>query len=149
MDQPPSPSATGPSAIPAVKRTSNKIPAHTRPNPMVQPPPPSAKEAEKDEAALSSSSTWPEDHAPHGVLEERHTILAGLPNGSVAQNIAVPVPRLAHDFRLCCQWASINPLGKGAWGQRTWVGLGGGHWSALWGKGTIVVCIPSWDLFLM
>lgn len=92
----------------------------------------------KNGEPASSSSTWPEDRAPHGTAEERDMILAGLPDDSVAQSIDVPIPKLAHDFRLCCQWASINPVGKGPWGQRTWVGLGGGHWSALWGKGTIV-----------
>lgn len=97
----------------------------------------------------SSSSTWPEDHAPHGTPEEKQTILAGLPEGSVAQSVAVPIPRLAHDFRLSCQWASINPVGKGAWGQRTWVGLGSGHWSALWGKGTVVVCTHRLKAIIM
>lgn len=78
--------------------------------------------------------------APHGTPEEAQTILAGLPESSLGRTIALPAPRIVHDFRLAAALERKVALGKSCWGERNWIGICGGDWSATWGKGKIVVC---------
>lgn len=66
-------------------------------------------------------------------------ILAGLSAGSLGQTIALPGPRLVHDFRLTAALERKVALGRSCWGERNWIGICGGEWSATWGKGKIVV----------
>ncbi len=62
-----------------------------------------------------------------------------LPASFTPQAFPLPVPSLSHDFRLVCNLASrisvgTTPLG----GQRNWVGISDGWFSARWGSGVIV-----------
>lgn len=82
------------------------------------------------------------DHAPEGTPAERETILSGLsPAGGLGQTITLAVPRLVHDFRLAANLERKIGLGQSCWGERNWIGICGGVWSATWGKGRIVVCL--------
>lgn len=111
---------------------------------MAPPPPSGAEEAflpvltsDTDQAAPPARR---EDREPQGTPEEAQTILGGLPAGTLGQSIALPVPRIVHDFRLSVRLERKVALGKSCWGERNWIGICGGDWSATWGKGEIVVC---------
>lgn len=80
-----------------------------------------------------------DDRAPKGTPGERQAILGGLPPGSLGQTVDLPVPRLVHDFRLSARLDRRIALGQSCWGERNWIGIRGGEWSAPWGKGKIVV----------
>lgn len=84
-----------------------------------------------------------DEHEPRGTPDEAQTILtAGLSPGSLGQTIALPQPRLVHDFRLRAKLEGKVALGQSCWGERNWISICGGEWSATWGKGTILVrCI--------
>lgn len=130
--------------------------SHTK-TPMAQPPPPpSSSGAAGGEAPAfllpvpTSDTNQPaavttrdaDDHAPRGTPEEVRGIVEGLAAGSVGRSLALPVPRIAHDFRLSAKLERKIALGQSCWGERNWIGICGGEWSATWGKGKIVVCIP-------
>lgn len=66
-------------------------------------------------------------------------ISAGFSAGSLARTIGLPVPRLKLDFRMQARLEGKVALGKSCWGERNWIGICGGEWSAAWGKGTVVV----------
>lgn len=76
----------------------------------------------------------------------REAILGGLSGGSLGQTIALPAPRLVHDFRLSAALERKVALGRSCWGERNWIGICGGEWSATWGRGKIVV--SCFDLFV-
>lgn len=78
-------------------------------------------------------------HAPRGTPEEAQRVLAGLPAGSLGQAVALPAPRIVRDFRLSAALERKVALGRGCWGERNWIGISGGAWSATWGRGKIVV----------
>lgn len=82
-------------------------------------------------------------HAPRGSSEEARSaaavILGGLPAGSLGQTMALPAPRIVHDFRLSAALERKVALGRSCWGERNWIGICGGQWSATWGRGKIVV----------
>lgn len=81
------------------------------------------------------------DHIPEGTPAEHEKILSGLlPAGGLGQTISLAVPRLVHDFRLAANLERKIGLGQSCWGERNWIGICGGAWSATWGKGRIVVC---------
>lgn len=81
-----------------------------------------------------------DEHEPRGTPDEAQTVLtAGLSPDSLGQTIALPQPRLVHDFRLRAKLEGKVALGQSCWGERNWIGICGGEWSATWGKGTIVV----------
>lgn len=80
-----------------------------------------------------------DEHEPRGTPDEAQTITAGLSPGSLGQTIALPQPRLVHDFRLRARLEGKVALGQSCWGERNWIGICGGEWSATWGHGTIVV----------
>lgn len=69
----------------------------------------------------------------------RAAILGGLSGGSLGQTMALPAPRLVHDFRLSAALERKVALGRSCWGERNWIGICGGEWSATWGRGKIVV----------
>ncbi|CAN8099724.1 unnamed protein product [Discula destructiva] len=79
-----------------------------------------------------------DDHTPKGTAEDTKTILDGLSAGSLGQSIALPAPSIAHDFRLSANLDRKIALGQSCWGERNWIGICGGEWSATWGKGKIV-----------
>lgn len=86
-------------------------------------------------------------HAPRGSSEEARSaaavILGGLPAGSLGQTMALPAPRIVHDFRLSAALERKVALGRSCWGERNWIGICGGQWSATWGRGKIVVWFSS------
>ncbi|KAL1871911.1 hypothetical protein Daus18300_004545 [Diaporthe australafricana] len=84
------------------------------------------------------ATTRPNDHAPQGTSAEADKILAGFTPGSLAQTIALPAPRIVHDFRMQASLEGKVALGRSCWGERNWIGICGGEWSATWGKGTVV-----------
>lgn len=57
----------------------------------------------------------------------------------MGRSIALPVPSIVHDFRLSAKLERKIALGQSCWGERNWIGICGGEWSATWGKGKIVV----------
>lgn len=67
------------------------------------------------------------------------TISAGFSAGSLARTIALPAPRLEQDFRMQARLEGKVALGRSCWGERNWIGICGGEWSAAWGRGTVVV----------
>lgn len=69
-------------------------------------------------------------------------ISAGFSAGSLARTISLPTPRLERDFRMQASLEGKVALGKSCWGERNWIGICGGEWSATWGKGTVVVSFP-------
>lgn len=87
-------------------------------------------------------------HEPRGTPEDAQTITAGLSPGSLGQTIALPAPRLVHDFRMRAQLEGKVALGQSCWGERNWIGICGGEWSATWGKGTVVVRLSSLSVSL-
>lgn len=66
-------------------------------------------------------------------------ISAGFSAGSLARTIGLPKPRLERDFRMQAHLEGKVALGRSCWGERNWIGICGGEWSAAWGKGTVVV----------
>lgn len=101
------------------------------------PPNPPSTSATTTTIAQSS-----DDHATEGAPAEREKILSGLvPAGGLGQTITLAVPRLVHDFRLAANLERKIGLGQSCWGERNWIGICGGVWSATWGKGRIVVRI--------
>lgn len=106
-----------------------------------------------DQASTANATTTTalrlDDHEPKGVPEERQTILSGFPSGNLGQTIALPIPRIVHDFRMSATLDGKIPLGQSCWGERNWIGISGGDWSATWGRGTVVVgvaCEISCDM---
>ncbi|KAH8788264.1 hypothetical protein F5883DRAFT_635160 [Diaporthe sp. PMI_573] len=65
-------------------------------------------------------------------------ISAGFSAGSLARTIGLPKPRLERDFRMQARLEGKVALGRSCWGERNWIGICGGEWSAAWGKGTVV-----------
>lgn len=94
-----------------------------------------------------ATNTRPDDHAPQGTPAEADTIVAGFTTGSLAQTIALPAPRTVRDFRMQASLERKVALGRSCWGERNWIGICGGEWSATWGKGTVVVCYLGHMLF--
>lgn len=74
-------------------------------------------------------------------------ISAGFSAGSLARTIALPTPRLERDFRMQARLEGKVALGRSCWGERNWIGICGGEWSAAWGKGTVVVSFDYISLF--
>jgi hypothetical protein len=70
-------------------------------------------------------------------------ISAGFSAGSLARTIGLPKPRLERDFRMQARLEGKVALGRSCWGERNWIGICGGEWSAAWGKGTVVVSFIS------
>lgn len=70
-------------------------------------------------------------------------ISAGFSAGSLARTIALPAPRLERDFRMQARLEGKVALGRSCWGERNWIGICGGEWSAAWGRGTVVVSFAS------
>lgn len=68
-------------------------------------------------------------------------ISAGFSAGSLAQTIGLPAPRLVRDFRMQARLEGKVALGRSCWGERNWIGICGGEWSATWGRGTVVVSV--------
>lgn len=66
-------------------------------------------------------------------------ISAGFSAGSLARTIGLRAPRLERDFRMQARLEGKIALGRSCWGERNWIGICGGEWSATWGKGTVVV----------
>ncbi|KAG8157150.1 hypothetical protein KVR01_012858 [Diaporthe batatas] len=69
---------------------------------------------------------------------EADQISAGFSAGSLARTIGLPTPRLERDFRMQASLEGKVALGRSCWGERNWIGICGGEWSATWGKGTVV-----------
>lgn len=113
------------------------IPIHAMASEQEAPPPPP-----------TTSVYQLDEHEPRGTSEEAATIAAGLTPGSLGQTIALPQPRLVHDFRLRAKLEGKVALGQSCWGERNWIGICGGEWSATWGKGTIVVRFLKLFFFL-
>lgn len=92
-----------------------------------------------EDTPLTTSTTHHplDEHEPRGTPDEARTILTGL--ASPVPITALPQPRLVHDFRLRARLETKVALGPSCWGERNWIGICGGEWSATWGKGTIVV----------
>lgn len=65
-------------------------------------------------------------------------ISAGFSADSLAQTIGLPAPRLVRDFRMQARLEGKVSLGRSCWGERNWIGICGGEWSATWGRGTVV-----------
>lgn len=115
---------------------------------MTPPPPPSKGEdflpvltAETEQPPATTTTSRPVDHAPAGTPEETQRILHGLGSGSLGRTIALPTPRLVHDFRLSARLERKVALGRSCWGERNWIGICGGDWAATWGRGSVVVWI--------
>lgn len=68
-------------------------------------------------------------------------ISAGFSAGSLAQTIGLPAPRLVREFRMQARLEGKVALGRSCWGERNWIGICGGEWSATWGRGTVVVSL--------
>lgn len=68
-------------------------------------------------------------------------ISAGFSAGSLARTIGLSAPRLERDFRMQARLEGKVALGRSCWGERNWIGICGGEWSATWGKGTVVVSL--------
>ncbi|TPX12657.1 uncharacterized protein E0L32_000834 [Thyridium curvatum] len=79
-----------------------------------------------------------QQHDPQGTPEEADKITSGFTPGALGQTISLPIPRIVHDFRLQAQLDRKIALGKSPWGERNWIGIRSGEWSATWGKGTLV-----------
>jgi hypothetical protein len=97
-------------------------------------------------SSSSSSSSIPAD----GNKKAQGDISAGFSAGSLARTIGLPVPRLERDFRMQARLEGKVALGRSCWGERNWIGICGGEWSATWGKGTVVVsifCFLSFPFF--
>lgn len=90
-------------------------------------------------AAVAVTAAGDDDHAPRGTTEEAQGIIGALAESSVGRSIELPVPRIVHDFRLSAKLERKIALGQSCWGERNWIGICGGEWSATWGKGKIVV----------
>lgn len=90
---------------------------------------------------LSATTARPDDHAPQGTSAEADKISAGFTPGSLARTIPLPAPSIVHDFRMQASLEAKVALGRSCWGERNWIGICGGEWSATWGKGTVVVCL--------
>lgn len=94
--------------------------------------------------AEQTATTAGATHEPRGTSsddEAQQSIQAGLSAGSLGQTIALPAPRLVHDFRLRAKLEGKIGLGASCWGERNWIGICGGEWSATWGRGIIVVSV--------
>ncbi len=62
-----------------------------------------------------------------------------LPASFTTHAFPLPLPTLTRDFRLVCHLASRIPIGPTPLGgQRNWIGISHGWFSASWGSGTIV-----------
>lgn len=96
--------------------------------------------SETTQDAAPSTITRPGGEPPQqpadGAADE---ISAGFSAGSLARTIGLPVPRLERDFRMQARLEGKVALGRSCWGERNWIGICGGEWSAAWGKGTVVV----------
>lgn len=75
-------------------------------------------------------------------------ISAGFSAGSLAQTIGLPAPRLVRDFRMQARLEGKVALGRSCWGERNWIGICGGEWSATWGRGTVVVSVFRYGICL-
>jgi hypothetical protein len=63
----------------------------------------------------------------------------GLPPNFSKVSFPLPTPKLTHDFRLACTLQPKIPIGPTpAGGQRNWIIIGPGWFSATWAKGTVV-----------
>lgn len=119
--------------------------------PLSPPPPPETRQAAEPIAmAPPPASALPSnDHAPHSTAEATRTILSGLSEGSLARSTELPRPSLARDIRISAKLDRKIALGPSCWGERNWIGICGGEWSATWGKGKIVVCLLRRDFRLV
>ncbi|POS72969.1 hypothetical protein DHEL01_v208639 [Diaporthe helianthi] len=110
---------------------------------------PGTTAADNDFLPVLTSETTPQDtpasagHQPtqntnKPAEAEADQISASFSAGSLARTIGLPVPRLERDFRMQASLEGKVALGKSCWGERNWIGICGGEWSATWGKGTVV-----------
>lgn len=84
------------------------------------------------------------DRVPRGTREEVDAVRGRFPPGSISATAALPAPRLVLDFRMQADLEGKIALGRSCWGERNWIGIRGGRWSATWGSGTVVVgCQPA------
>lgn len=91
-------------------------------------------------AAPPTTTTRPGGEPPPQPAEgAADDISAGFSAGSLARTIGLPAPKLERDFRMQARLEGKVALGKSCWGERNWIGICGGEWSAAWGKGTVVV----------
>ena len=61
----------------------------------------------------------------------------------VASSLALPVPMLNLDFRLSIRVKPTLHLGESKFGDKAWVSCVGGQWAGRWGKGVVLVGLPS------
>lgn len=111
--------------------------------------PETTQEPAADKDTASTTRTKPGDDNDHAPPEGRtrtadadadaDKISAGFSVGSLAQTIELPAPRLVREFRMQARLEGKVALGRSCWGERNWIGICGGEWSATWGRGTVVV----------
>lgn len=110
-----------------------------------QPVEPGTAAADNDFLPVLTSETAQDavsDLPPHDSskpAEGSDKISAGFSAGSLARTIGLPTPKLERDFRMQANLEGKVALGKSCWGERNWIGICGGEWSATWGKGKVVV----------
>ncbi len=61
----------------------------------------------------------------------------------VASSLALPAPAFDLDFRMSIRVKPKLNLGSGTTGRQSWISCIGGQWAGSWGKGVLLVSIPT------